>query len=416
MEDVFKIYNTRSKSHHGRHDISYFSENCKKLREVLDQPCSTNLNTIYVHIPFCSKICSFCNMSRGLGRPDEKFVDLLVKNIELYKDSELVNSQEINSIYFGGGTPTTLNESQFNRIFEAIYKNFKISDGAEISIETSLSNLSKEKLDFLIKMGVNRISVGIQTFNDKGRKYFKRIENGDFAIEKLKEFKSTGLKNINTDLIYCYPDSTIENSLEDISILNELNIGGFSLYSLITPMMGKPCKEQFSLEEEYRYFYELSSFAKSLGYEFFELTKMVKDNRDKYQYIINSYENKTMFPIGPGAGGNLNNTKLMNPIDLESYSDFLDDFYNVELNCYSKSLSKIEKDAGRIQLGKLSKKYLNKYPAIDDFIDRLVSYKLIVDNGKDYILTTDGIFFGNNIYHEFFDLLIDYYKGEKIEI
>ncbi len=407
MLDLSSIYNKRIKSHHLMSDFSKFKEKYCNLSEILEEKSQSDLNTIYIHIPFCSKICSFCNMSRFNGAADNEFVDMLIENIKLLGNSNISKTQSINSIYFGGGTPTTLNEYQFERIFEAIYRFFKITYDAEISVETSLSDLSTNKLNTLIKLGVNRISIGVQTFNDSGRTYFKRLGNGYYAIEKIKEYKNTGLKNINADLIYCYPNSCYEDTLKDIRILDELGIGGFSIYSLITSKRGLAEKDFFSLEEEYEIFYKSYNLSKMLGYEFFELTKMIKPGYDNYQYIVNSHNNKNIFPIGPGAGGKLNNTKFRNPLNLDSYLEFLNNYDNFDINVYSKDLFNIIKEANKVQFGIISKDFKNNSNELSSFINQLSYKKLITDEKNHYKLTDIGIFFGNNIYSEYFKLLSD---------
>lgn len=405
MLDLSSIYNKRLKSHHIMSDFSKFKEKSCSLSEILEEKSKSDLNTIYIHIPFCSKICSFCNMARFNGTPDKEFIDMLLKNIKLLGNSNISKTQSINSIYFGGGTPTTLNEYQFERIFEEIYKNFKITDDAEISVETSLSDLSTNKLNNLIKLGVNRISIGVQTFNDSGRTYFKRLGNGNYAIDKINEFKNTGLQNINADLIYCYPDSCVDDTLKDIKILNELGIGGFSIYSLITSKRELPEKDLCSLEEEYEIFHRSYELSKMLGYEFFELTKMVRPGYDNYQYIINSHNNKNIFPIGPGAGGKLNDTKFRNPLKIGNYVEFLNKYNDFDINVYSDNLFKIMKEANKVQFGIISKDFKNKSNELTSFIDQLNYKKLITDEKDNYKLTDIGIFFGNNIYSEYFKLL-----------
>ena len=164
----------------------------KTVAQVLSQTnISTENNaTIYIHVPFCNKICTFCNMRRSLQTPTENYARLIVKEIESYAKLEYIKTTVFDAVYFGGGTPTTLSSQQLEMIIKALKTNFKFTDDAEFTIETTVTELDEEKMDTLVNAGANRFSVGVQTFDDAGRKQMNRIGSGEKAYRCLERLKS----------------------------------------------------------------------------------------------------------------------------------------------------------------------------------------------------------------------------------
>lgn len=203
------------------------------LEEILSQENPKKNTVMYIHVPFCSKICSFCNMRRSLSKVYEDYDKFLIKHINMIGNTIYGKTTTIDSVYFGGGTPTTMNEKQLAGVLNAIYDNFHINKNAEISMETTLTELTPEKLKYLKNYGLNRISVGVQTFSDKGRILLNRTGNGKFAKERILNYLDTGFKNVNIDLIFNYPYQTEDELREDMNIIGELDLAGYSMYSLI---------------------------------------------------------------------------------------------------------------------------------------------------------------------------------------
>lgn len=185
---------------------------------------------LYIHIPFCKKKCSYCNFhfSTSLKQKDEMILAIL-KEIRLRK-KEIKNP--LNTIYFGGGTPSILSEKELNLIFDEIYKLFKTSDNPEITLEANPDDLDKEYLSILKKSPVNRLSIGVQSFFDSDLELMRRIHNGKMSENAIKEAHNHGFKNITIDLIYGSPTTTHKMWEENLQKTIELNIPHISSYAL----------------------------------------------------------------------------------------------------------------------------------------------------------------------------------------
>lgn len=419
--DIFTRYKERNRSHHLGGDMKVFDIRPKRLGDVLNSSVKTEDNVIYIHIPFCPKICTFCNMRRSLADPYKEYVELLKKNIELYGKTNLVKNATIDAIYFGGGTPTTLSKEELVEVLKSLKDNFNVKEDAEISSETTLTEMTEDKLEAMMEAGLNRISVGVQTFNNRGRKMFNRINSGEFAVERLKEYKKIGFPNINIDLIYDFPTQTIDELKEDMEIISSLDISGFSMYSLIlmgntilSSQVGEKKDEREDLIRDFEYYSTVVNEGEKSGFEFLELTKMVKPGRDGYRYIVNRHNNKFTFPIGSGAGGSILNSGVMNPLKRDEYEDFLENFYDNKVMYVEDSYYDIKKAVSRSQFGEIDLSYLKdyQYPVIDKFVSQLLDENLIeeTENSNIYKFTHLGKFWGNNINSEYQDLLI---KNER---
>ena len=230
------MFKERIKTHHSAmSEGNKYIMGVRGIGEALmkENTGSENNSTIYIHIPFCNKICSFCNMRRSLQKPSENYADLIVEEIKEYSKYEYVKTTKFDAVYFGGGTPTTLSKEELVKILKALRSNFSFTRDAEFTIETTVTELSNDKIEALIENGVNRFSVGIQTFDNNGRKKMGRIGSGEAAFKKLETLKSYEGVTVSMDLIYNYPEQTMDNLIDDLEKIKKLKLDGFSMYSLI---------------------------------------------------------------------------------------------------------------------------------------------------------------------------------------
>ena len=185
--------------------------------------------SVYIHIPFCDNICSYCDFCKLYT--NNKFIDKYLNSLE----NEIENKykkETIKTLYIGGGTPSSLNIEQLNKLFK-ILKKIKKSKNCEFTFECNIENITKQKLEILLKNNVNRISVGIQTFNEKYLEFLNRKYDEKEIIKKISLIKNVGFKNINVDLIYAIPGQTKEELEEDIDKFLNLQVNHISTYSLI---------------------------------------------------------------------------------------------------------------------------------------------------------------------------------------
>jgi oxygen-independent coproporphyrinogen-3 oxidase len=184
---------------------------------------------IYIHIPFCKQACHYCNFHFSTNLKSKKIIiDSIIKEIKLKSKFE---NEEIETIYFGGGTPTLLTSLETEAILNCIYKYYKVKSESEITIEANPDDIRIDRLKFLKKLSFNRLSIGVQSFIDSELKLMNRAHNSHKAIRSVEVSKSI-FNNISVDLLYGLPDSNIETLDQNINILLNFDIKHISSYAL----------------------------------------------------------------------------------------------------------------------------------------------------------------------------------------
>lgn len=408
-------FKKRVKTHHQASQFEKYFEKMSTMEKVLSNESLDDESAIYIHVPFCKKICSFCNLRRFKKNSAESYYKFLLKNLDLIGKTNLGKSTKIGSVYFGGGTPTVMESYEQRKVLDKIYELFDVKKDAEISTETSLTDLSPEKLKDLINSGLNRISVGIQTFDDKGRKLLGRLGDGNFAIKRLEEYLDTGLKNVNIDLIYNYPYQTKDILKRDMEIIGQIDLAGFSLYSLIINEGSKledivedeVLNSEEKIKKDFSYYKIVVDKALKKGYEFLEITKMAKPKRDDYKYIRISNAQKNIIPIGAGAGGRINNSPIMNPLSLKDYAKSLDKFMDIKLPVLNNLYKEDKIALNKIQFGYFNLKDIKevKREKVGKYLESLREKDLVTKDKNIYTITKDGRFWANNISGQLMELL-----------
>lgn len=188
--------------------------------------------SLYVHIPFCHKLCYFCACNKIITRHQHKvdiYLDYLEK--EIVTRSPHFKDRLVTQIHWGGGTPTYLDEAQSTRLMSMIRKHFTISEKAEISIEMDPREIELEMLDHLKSIGFNRISMGIQDFNKEVQKLVNREQDEDFIFALMKRAKALGFDSTNVDLIYGLPKQDVDSFMYTLSRVVELNPDRMSVFN-----------------------------------------------------------------------------------------------------------------------------------------------------------------------------------------
>ena len=186
---------------------------------------------IYIHIPFCKQRCTYCDFYTQVAPhliPD--LVDAIVKELHLRKD--YLKNAAIETIYFGGGTPSVLSFSQFDSIFRAINELFEVNEDAEITFEANPDDLTPEFLSSISPLPFNRVSIGIQSFDDEDLKRVNRRHSGLQAINAVKACQAHGFENISVDLIYGLPSQSLEAWNKQLDTAFKLNVQHISVYGL----------------------------------------------------------------------------------------------------------------------------------------------------------------------------------------
>lgn len=185
---------------------------------------------LYVHIPFCKQKCSYCDFHFSTSlKHQTNLVNALVKEIQ--SKSSLIN-QQIKTIYFGGGTPSLLSKKELNLLIETIHANYNIAENIEFTLECNPEDLSKDKLKEFIHIGVNRLSIGIQSFFDDDLRFFNRSHSALQAEESIRLSQDKGIENITIDLIYNIPTLTLQKWENNLNKVIALKVPHLSAYTL----------------------------------------------------------------------------------------------------------------------------------------------------------------------------------------
>ncbi len=279
---------------------------------------------IYIHIPFCKQRCSYCAFySTTLYNIREKYVDALCK--ELIMRKEYANRETIETIYLGGGTPSTLTMEQLQRICDTIYSTYTVSPTPEVTIECNPDDLTPEYLAQLKQLPFNRISMGVQSFNDTQLKRLGRRHNADKARQAVRNAREAGYDNISIDLIFALPGSTIaewEHDLDSAIALHPDHLSAYNLtYEEGTPMQRALERGEFtelSEEENIEQFQMLIKKLKLAGYRHYEISNFAQPGRESRHN--SSYWNDTPY-IGCGAAAHSYNgtSRQWNIADIGQY-------------------------------------------------------------------------------------------------
>lgn len=279
---------------------------------------------IYIHIPFCKQRCNYCAFySSTLYNIKEEYVNALCNELRMRK--EYLNDETIETIYLGGGTPSTLTISQLQKICDTVYATYPVSDTPEVTIECNPDDLTPEFLKQLKTMPFNRISMGIQSFNDMQLKRLGRRHNAEKACCAVKNARAAGFGNISIDLMFALPGSTKEEWMHDLETAIALNPDHLSAYNLMyeegTPLYNALQRGEFkelSEEENLEQFQMLINSMKAAGYHHYEISNFAQSGRESRHN--SSYWNDTPY-IGCGAAAHSYNgrSREWNIADIKEY-------------------------------------------------------------------------------------------------
>jgi oxygen-independent coproporphyrinogen-3 oxidase len=391
-----------------------FSPDWSRIKAKLRESPRTNPvrpRGIYIHVPYCDRICSFCSLNRGErgGADLEAYTNMIIAGIEEYGAYPYIREQDFDVVYFGGGTPTTLSIGQFTRILQSIKANIPLAANCEITVESTLHNLDLEKAAALETAGVNRFSIGIQTFSERGRKLLGRSGGSEATLRSLADLRAAFGGILGLDLIYSYPGQSLEEIAFDAETCVSLNVDSVSFYSLMIHDASRLAqsikKGELNFERDIYFDRERHHlFYKRLiagGFSLLELSKLAKAGRDRYQYIRIRYDGGDLIPIGSGAGGNIAGFSVysMGPDQRmvlppnEKYERFYRILGLLQFGCYDPSL--IEKDLG-LPAKEIIREKIRQYEA-EGFLE--------MSNGE-YRLSADGVFWGNNIAADLIEAII----------
>lgn len=285
---------------------------------------------IYIHIPFCDHKCIYCDFYSIISYNNvSSYLNSIKKEIDYYS-AEYSGGRKIISIFFGGGTPSFMEPHYIYEIIQYIKKNFSVNDDAEITLETNPGTVSLEKLAGFRKIGINRISIGIQSFNEDELKFLTRIHNSQTAIQTVWDAADVGFENISVDLIFNLPGQTKEKWHYNLEQAMQLPIKHISAYSLILEKgtilnkMVLDGKVKMQNEDYDADLYELTiDFLVQQRFEQYEVSNFAKDG---YECIHNNayWRYKDYLSFGTSAHSFVNGKRWWNYSALNFYASAIE--------------------------------------------------------------------------------------------
>ena len=279
---------------------------------------------IYIHIPFCKQRCNYCAFySSTLYNIKEEYTDAVCKELQIRKG--YISCEEVKTIYFGGGTPSTLPITLLQKICNTIYTHYNVCKDAEVTIECNPDDLTEEFLAQLRSLPFNRISMGVQSFDDTQLKRLGRRHNADKACQAVRNARMAGYKNISIDLMFALPGSTNTEWEQTINKALSLNPEHISAYNLMyeedTPMhraLQRGDIDELSEEENLEQFQILIKKIKEAGYRHYEISNFAIPGHESRHN--SSYWNDSTY-MGCGAAAHSYNGKSRewNVADIKEY-------------------------------------------------------------------------------------------------
>ena len=357
---------------------------------------SNTVKSLYIHIPFCNNICSYCDFCKMFY--NEKLVDnylvSLSDEINKYYQDEIMDT-----IYIGGGTPSSLSIKQLQKLFNVL-KDIKVSEQLEFTFEMNVNDINEEILQVLQKCRVNRISIGIETINEKYLKLIERNHTKEEVLEKINLVKKY-FDNINVDFMYGFNTETIEELKCDLDFFKELDVNHISIYSLILePNTKLYINNTKSINEELEsnmYFY-IIDYLEELGFAHYEVSNFAKDNTYS-RHNLTYWNNECYYGFGLGASGYIDNIRYTNTRSINKY---LEGKYRLEEEVMTSDiLMENEMILGLRKINGVNKEeFYNKYNCSisDTFnIDNLKYQGLLEEKDNYLYIPKDKLYLQNSI-------------------
>lgn len=372
------------------------------------------IKSLYIHIPFCDHICVYCDFYKMISKEEEKekYVNYLLKELEIKKD--LLN--DIETIYLGGGTPSNLNHNLLDKLLLGLSKYINFNNLKEFTIECNPVDVNQKLIDIIIKYNINRISLGVQSFNDLKLKYLKRNHTQKIILNAINLLHSNNLFNINCDLIYGLEikNDFIDNLdviKNDLDFIIKYNIPHISCYTLIVE--DKTILNKFIKEMKYKpldddleadLFDFINKYLKEFNYNHYEISNYAKEGFCSI-HNLRYWNNEYYLGLGANASYYYDNTRFTNINNLKKYYYGID---NLNLEYLEKiKLDKEDQMYEEVMLGLRKLEGINKNNFLKKYncdiinvykgIIPLIKQGILIDDGENIKVKEDKIYILNDI-------------------
>jgi len=383
-----------------------------------------NLSTLgdmglYVHIPFCKQKCMYCDFPAYQNLQDyyETYVYALVQEMDLWVSKHPESkAKPIDTIYFGGGTPTELSIQQLQMIVDKIKSTFTITDDCHMTIESNPGEVDLQYLTKLVKLGFNRISFGVQTFDDKALTMLHRSHNGEKAKQAVFDAKEAGFTDINIDLIYGLPRQTLEDIQYNLNILNDLPINHISTYGLQvevgTYLYHLVQKNLISIPSESideAMYDTMMEGLKNQGFERYEISNFAKDSSYS-RHNLKYWHYVDYLGFGAGAHSFYEGIRRSNNRNVMPYIQAVDRYTMPTIDTETITVERAQEDfcflALRTKWGLDEQKFEDRFGVsvhnlFGNILEDLVTKGLLEYQNSSYHLSSEGAKHGNYVFSQF---------------
>lgn len=374
------------------------------------------MTAAYLHIPFCEHICFYCDFNKVFleGQPVDEYVDAVIREMELMHAR--FPDEKLDTFYIGGGTPTTLTAAQLDRLLAAVQETFRLPAGAEFTVEANPESASAEKFAVMRNYGVNRLSMGVQSFNNRILKKIGRIHTAEQVFQCVEDARDAGFENISIDLIFRLPTQTLADFQDSLRQALSLDLPHYSIYALIlenkTIFYNLMRKGKLPLpsedEEADMYALAMETMAQA-GREQYEISNYAKPGFQS-RHNLTYWQNGSYFGFGAGAHGYMAGSRYNNHGPIQHY---LEPLRQGESPIFHQSeLTQKEKVEEELMLGMRTMSgvdrqvFARKYGiALEELyggvISSLQAEGLVSWKGERLTLTRKGTFLGNKVFRSF---------------
>lgn len=279
---------------------------------------------LYFHIPFCQKKCYYCDFLSFVGREElfSRYISYMILELDLYR--EILAEYTISTIFIGGGTPSLIDGGEILRLMDYIRNNFYL-DLDEVTIELNPGSLTREKAGLYKEAGIDRISIGLQTFNDDLLKRIGRTHQSEDFFKSYETLRKEGFENISADLIFGFPGQTMKDIEHDLKEITSLDLKHISYYGLILEE-GTPFYKAYeegnldlpSEEEERDFYHRIRSFLKEEGYKHYEISNYAKAGYES-KHNMTYWKIEPYIGIGMGSHSNFQGQRYWNASSFDQY-------------------------------------------------------------------------------------------------
>ena len=365
----------------------------------------------YVHIPFCTQICYYCDFSKVFikNQPVDSYLEHLLEEFQSY------DIQKLRTLYIGGGTPTALSASQLEVLLKGLTKNLDLSVLEELTIEANPGDLDANKIAVLKNSAVNRVSLGVQTFDDKMLKKIGRSHLEKDIYENIDRLKLAGFDNISIDLIYALPGQTMEQVKENVAKAIGLDIPHMSLYSLIlenhTVFMNRMRRGKLPLpkeELEAEMFEYIISELERAGFEHYEISNFSKPDFESRHNLM-YWDNAEYYGIGAGASGYVNGVRYKNHGPIRHYlsaveegnARITEEHLSQKEQMEEEMFLGLRKKSG-VSMARFEEKFGRSFDGLyGEIVKDLVQQGLMQIEGDRVRMTKRGLFLGDTVAERF---------------